>query len=114
MAKKAARKAAAGGAALTVSAAEARGLLMDAQGLLGNPGGKVDAQRVYRTIHAMGFVQLDTITTVERAHHHILHSRLDAYAPAHLQALHHEQRLLFEQITHDASLIPTEWFPHWR
>ncbi|MBI3723888.1 YcaQ family DNA glycosylase [bacterium] len=50
---------------------------------------------------------------VERAHHHILASRLDAYRPEQLERLHEEGRV-FEHFTHDASLIPARWFPHWR
>lgn len=87
---------------------------MGAQRLLDDPTRRTTASGVYRVIHALGFVQLDTISAVERAHHHILHSRLEQYRPAHLQTLHHDQRRLFEHITHDASLIPTEWFAHWR
>jgi uncharacterized protein YcaQ len=85
---------------------------MDAQGLLADPGVRATARSVYDAVERMGFVQLDTITVVERAHHHILASRFDGYAPTLLERLHQEQRL-FEHMTHDASLIPTKWFPQW-
>src|SRR4051812_35575560 len=65
-------------------------------------------------IERMGFVQLDTISVVERAHHHILLTRFDGYKPALLEGLHHKKRLLFEHMTHDASLIPTAFFQYWR
>lgn len=87
---------------------------MDAQGLLDDPSKPASPAAVGRLIDRMGFVQLDTITTVERAHHHILFSRLEGYRPAHLEHLHHRRRSLFEHITHDASLIPVRFFEHWR
>lgn len=65
-------------------------------------------------IRRLGFVQVDSISTVERAHHMILSARRKSYRPAHLTPLLERDRLLFEHWTHDASLIPTEFFPHWR
>lgn len=97
-----------------VPASTARRLLMRAQGLLHDPQRPATPASVYRLIEQMGFVQIDTISIVERAHHHILHSRFDAYTPAILARLHHKERKLFEHMTHDASLIPARWFPHWR
>lgn len=91
----------------------ARRLLLDAQGLLDDPARPATQATVEKLILRLGFVQLDTITVVERAHHHILASRLDTYRPDLLDRLHRRGRL-FEHMTHDASLIPTRWFPHWR
>ena len=36
---------------------------------------------VLRIIRQLGFVQVDSISSVERAHHLILHARLDGYVP---------------------------------
>ena len=58
----------------TVSASEARALLMLGQALLEDPARKATATSVCRCIERMGFVQVDTINIVERAHHHILMS----------------------------------------
>jgi uncharacterized protein YcaQ len=65
-------------------------------------------------IRRLGFVQLDSIQTVARAHHHILHTRSAGYRPGDLARLQGEQRALFEHWTHDASVIPIEHYPHWR
>lgn len=89
----------------------ARRLLLGAQGLTARPDRKTD---LYRLIHGLGFVQIDSINVLERAHHLTLWSRLDSYRPEHLKALLEDRRLLFEHWTHDASLIPTEFFPYWR
>lgn len=98
----------------TVPAESARRLLMGAQGLLDDPTRPATAARVRAAIERMGFVQLDSINIVQRAHHHILGTRFDAYTPETLTRLHERDRALFEHWTHDASLIPAAWFPQWR
>src|SRR5882672_9549266 len=98
----------------TVSCDAARRLLLGAQGLLDDPAARATQRRVQELIERMGFVQIDSINVVERAHHLTLASRLDGYRHAMLASLLESERLLFEQWTHDASAIPTAWFPHWR
>ncbi|MEK7470175.1 MAG: crosslink repair DNA glycosylase YcaQ family protein [Planctomycetota bacterium] len=97
-----------------VRAAEARRLLLGAQGLLDDPARPATAASVQSLVERMGFVQVDSINVVERAHHLTLASRLDAYRPALLSGLLEKRRSLFEHWTHDASAIPTSFFPHWR
>ena len=63
-------------------------------------------------IDRLGFVQLDSIDTLARAHDMILFSRQPAYQTAHLKSLH-EDRALWEHWTHDASLIPMQAYPYW-
>ncbi len=55
-----------------------------------------------------------SVNAVERAHHLILFSRAPGYRREHLASLHHDEPALFEHWTHDASLIPMEFYPHWR
>jgi len=64
-------------------------------------------------VRKLGYVQLDSIRIVERAHHHILFSRHTGYRPRHLERLQHKAPELFEHWTHDSSLIPLEHYPHW-
>ncbi|KAF0241144.1 MAG: hypothetical protein FD180_4603 [Planctomycetota bacterium] len=97
-----------------IRASEARRLLLGAQGLLDDPRRKATAKGVLSLIERMGFVQVDSINVVERAHHLTLASRLDGYRPAFLAGLLEKDRSLFEHWTHDASAIPTAFFPHWR
>jgi len=68
---------------------------------------------VLRLVHAMGFVQVDSISAVERAHHLIMHSRLDGYQPRQLAHHAERSRTVFEHWTHDASLIRSDWLPWW-
>jgi hypothetical protein len=97
-----------------ISVEQARRLLMHGQGLLLDPARRAAPAEVRRTTERMGFVQVDTINVVERAHHHILASRLDGYRPAMLRKLLERDRTLFEHWTHDASIIPTKWFNAWK
>lgn len=65
-------------------------------------------------IEQLGFVQIDSIRTVERAHHMILFARDRKYRPNQLATLLEQDRTLFENWTHDASIIPTRFYPYWR
>lgn len=65
-------------------------------------------------IRKLGFVQLDTIQVVARAHHHILWSRNQNYREPILDKLLAKDRLVFEHYTHDASVLPMEFLPMWQ
>jgi uncharacterized protein len=95
-------------------AATARRLLLGAQGLLDDPRRKATPDVLYDLIERMGFVQIDSINIVERAHHLTLASRLQSYRPALLTRLLERERRLFEHWTHDASAIPTAWYAQWK
>ena len=94
---------------LRISNADARRLWLHAHGLSGTPSG-ADALGVIRDL---GFVQLDTIQVVSRAHHHILWSRAQSYREPMLDRLL-RQRQVFEHFTHDASVLPMEMLPLWQ
>jgi uncharacterized protein YcaQ len=96
-----------------IPACEARILLMEAQGLLANPTRRATAKTLAATIDALGFVQVDSINVVDRAHHITLGTRLEGYRDEHLTQLL-ARRSLFEHWTHDAAVIPTELFTHWK
>ncbi|HJQ32791.1 MAG TPA: crosslink repair DNA glycosylase YcaQ family protein [Pyrinomonadaceae bacterium] len=98
----------------TVKAEQARLLLMGAQGLLDDPARAATPASLRKLVTRMGFVQLDSINFVERAHHLTLLSRSDGYRREHLARLLERDRALFEHWTHDASAIPVEWFAHWK
>lgn len=95
---------------LTLSNKHVRHLLIATHGLSKAPTGSLDVPQMIRD---MGFVQLDTIRNVTRAHHHILWSRNQNYRePMLWKAL--EDRQVFEHFTHDASIIPIELYPVWQ
>lgn len=60
---------------------------------------------VLKTIERLGYVQIDTISVVERAHHHVLSSRVPDYQPKHLDALLRTGNI-FEYWHHAASFLP--------
>ncbi|MEM1374459.1 MAG: crosslink repair DNA glycosylase YcaQ family protein [Pseudomonadota bacterium] len=98
----------------TLGNADARALFLAAHGLWARPTGPARYADVARTVHSLGFVQVDSINTVARAHDHILWSRLPAYPVGRAMACCAGPRTLFEGWTHDAALIPAEFFKHWR
>lgn len=74
----------------------------------------VQKARLLETIRALGCVQLDTISVVSRSHETVLWSRLGAYDPANLAALHYPDGLVTEYWAHAAAIIPIETFPYFR
>jgi uncharacterized protein YcaQ len=92
----------------------ARRLFMERHGLLVPPKGAGRGDDLLSVIDKIGFVQVDSINTVARAHHMILAARRPAYRASNLKPQLERHRTLFEHWTHDASIIPTEFFPHWR
>ncbi len=97
-----------------ISNANARRLFLERHALSAPAAPEFCADRTLELVKHLGFVQLDSINTVERAHHLILFSRAPGYRREHLTDLHHQRRDLFEHWTHDASLIPMAFYPHWR
>lgn len=62
----------------------------------------------------LGYVQVDPIVAVERAHHHILFTRNSHYRPDDLRKALEKDRTAFESWTHSAAILPMESFPWWR
>jgi uncharacterized protein YcaQ len=92
----------------------ARKIFLERQGLSRSPTKALGRQGLYDLIRELGFVQVDSIQWVERAHHQILFSRNQTYRPKDLQHLLEKDRSLFEHWTHDASVIPSAFFPYWK
>ncbi len=77
----------------------ARSYWLSTQGLALTPTGPLDTMSI---IKRLGFVQLDTIQVVSRAHHHIIWSRNQNYREPMMNRLLADDRLIFEHFTHDA------------
>ncbi|MDF1871688.1 crosslink repair DNA glycosylase YcaQ family protein [Vannielia sp.] len=97
--------------ALHISNSAARGLWLATNHLATAPTGRSDMAAL---IHDLGFVQLDTIQVISRAHHHILWSRAQSYREPMLDKLLARDRAVFEHFTHDASVLPMEFLPMWQ
>lgn len=91
----------------------ARALFLDRHALAERPAGPGRGADLLDLIHRLGFVQIDSINTVARAHDMILFARRPAYRPRHLQRLYERDRALFEHWTHDAAMIPMAYYEHW-
>jgi uncharacterized protein YcaQ len=92
----------------------ARRLFLHRHGLAHNPASRCNKTDIQNLIESIGFVQVDSIKTVERAHHLILFSRRQTYKHAMLADLLEKQASLFENWTHDASIIPSKLYPYWK
>ena len=99
---------------LSLSNPTARLLFLQRQGLADPPGRKLDRAALLALVDRLGFVQVDSIQTVERAHHQILFSRAQTYRRDDLVHLLEDERGLFEHWTHDAALIPTRFYAVWK
>jgi uncharacterized protein YcaQ len=91
----------------------ARRLFLDRHALAEAPTGPASGAALADLIRRIGFVQIDSINTVARAHQMILWSRRQSYQPAALERLLERDRLMWEHWTHDASILPVEMFAHW-
>ncbi len=95
---------------LSIDNRTARRLWLYAQGLAKAPVGQSD---VIGIIRRLGFVQLDTLRNVARAHDHILWSRDQTYREGDLEGLLAAGEV-FEHFTHDASCLLMETYPYWQ
>ncbi|MCT4557645.1 MAG: winged helix DNA-binding domain-containing protein [Pelagimonas sp.] len=96
-----------------LSNAQARRVFLDRHLLSEVPVGPSKGVDLADLITRLGFVQLDSVRTVERAHHMILFARRQSYRPKHLDRLNDPDRLLFEHWTHDAATVPMAFYPYW-
>ncbi len=91
--------------AVTLGQAKLRRIALNQQGLLRQtPFGRGKAATL-RAIEHLGYVQIDTISVVERAHHHVLRTRVPNYCPALLDQLQCEGKA-FEYWYHAAAYLP--------
>jgi uncharacterized protein len=118
------------GTEIELSAAEARGAALAAQGMgRPRPNGRINARHLRRAIDDVGLLQLDSVNILCRSHYMSLFSRLGPYRRATLDRLasHADttpgpakragrDRALFEYWGHEASLLPVELQPllRWR
>ena len=82
-----------------------RRIALNQQGLLRADSFGRGKAATLRAIERIGYVQIDTISVVERAHHHVLGSRVANYRPTMLEQLVRERKL-FEYWFHAAAWLP--------
>ncbi len=90
-----------------ISQVKAQDLLLDAQCLnVANPFGK-GPQAVANAVAHLGYVQIDTISVIERCHHHILYTRIPNYKVPDLHRAQTLDKSIFEYWTHALAYVPT-------
>jgi uncharacterized protein len=94
--------------------APARRLFLDRHALAEAPAGPCKGASLDALVDRLGFVQVDSINTVARAHDLILWSRRPAYRPAALARGIERDRTLWEHWTHDAAVLPVTVWPLWQ
>jgi len=93
-----------------LSLADARALLLTAQGLDLAGAKRATKDGVRAAIRRMGVLQIDTIHVVARSPYLVLWSRLGAYDPVWLDELLAEGRI-FEYWVHEASFLRSKTIP---
>src|SRR5258706_7563009 len=86
---------------LILTKSQARKIILHAAGLSKRAQFGKGKKAVYNLIDHLGFVQIDTIYVVERAHHHAMASRVPDYQPEWLDQPHANARI-FEFSTYAA------------
>lgn len=90
---------------LQLSLSEARQLVLNSQLLTTSSLSPSSLATTQTLIEHLGYIQIDTISVVERAHHHTLWTRNPAYQAQDLDQLL-EQKLIFEYWSHAAAYLP--------
>ncbi len=78
--------------------------MLSAQGLNGSAFGK-KKEGTLNAIEHLGYIQIDTISVVERAHHHTIWTRVNDYKKNYLEELI-EDKTVFEYWSHAAAFLP--------
>ena len=64
---------------------------------------ELQSHSVSEVVQRLGYVQIDTIAVVERAHHHVLWTRLPTYEVSQLDHAQSEERQILEYWSHAAA-----------
>jgi len=93
-----------------ISKAQAKAIWLEAQGLNAEAFFGQGAKATPAAIEHLGYVQIDTISVIERCHHHILFSRIPTYQKKHLVQAQSQDKSIFEYWAHALAYIPSKDF----
>ncbi len=93
----------------SLSPTQARKLILLSQGLPPSAAKGTALQASFAAIERIGYVQIDTISVIERAHHHTLWNRNRRYQTKHLEQLL-QSHDVFEYWSHAAAYLPMRDF----
>ncbi|MFT5521121.1 MAG: hypothetical protein ACI9IA_001721 [Enterobacterales bacterium] len=89
----------------TLSLKDAQKMALLSQGIHKEKNVGKGKKATYKAIETINYVQIDSISVVERAHHHSLWNRAENYTSMHIEQLL-EDKQIFEYWSHAASYIP--------
>ncbi|MEO6695914.1 MAG: crosslink repair DNA glycosylase YcaQ family protein [Ignavibacteria bacterium] len=92
-----------------ISLSDARHIILYCQKLSGENYSE-NKDDLCNIIDQLGYVQIDTISVVERSHHHILWSRMPLYKKIMLDELLESDKKIFEYWSHAAAFLPMNEF----
>lgn len=90
---------------IQISLEQAQRITLFKQQLMVLPPGK-GKMAALATIEQLGYLQIDTLNVITRAHHHTLWSRLNDYKEPYLNELLEKDKQIFEYWSHAASYLP--------
>lgn len=94
---------------LQISQTQAARIALKAQGLLGQKFNK-GKRGVLQVIQQLSYVQIDTISVAQRAHHHTIWTRIPDYHNDMIWDLLSKDKTVFEYWSHAAAFLPMEDF----
>ncbi len=97
-------------AAESISEKQARRLALDRQGLLRKDSFGKGKAGTLAAIRQLSYVQIDTISVINRTHHHVLWTRVPGYQKEFLHELMTSENEVFEYWSHAAAYLPMEDF----
>ena len=89
----------------SISQNNARRLILTRQGLTSRRSFGSGLDATLKAIEHLGYVQIDTLSVVERPHIHTLWNRVSAFKATDIDLLQ-EQGLLFEHWAHALAILP--------
>ena len=94
---------------MEITQRDAGKLFLKQQGLLRDNEFGRGKNATNKAIQRLSYVQIDTISVINRAHEHVLYNRVANYNPTHLEKLVQE-REVFEYWSHAAAFLPFKDF----
>lgn len=92
---------------IQLSLQQARRLAVISQGLHRNRAFGKGEQALLKCLDQLGYIQIDTISVVQRAHHHVLWTRVPDYQEQQLDKLQRSRHIL-EYWAHAAAYLPMQ------
>ena len=91
---------------ITIDSKTARRIIIQSQILDSIPGDSQKGDGVAEIVERLGYVQIDTINVLNRAHHHTLWTRMPQYESQDLHQAQAIQKSIFEYWGHAMSFLP--------